>query len=194
MFNCFVTLYNYIFQHNPYMTRLLLFICCFGLASLLRAQSLPDLIPYQDSTLWGFADTNGNVVIRPQWLAVSFYTGNRAKIRSDTFSKGSPQYYSIIDKQGNYILPPNRRWNGSYTGWQSMLNCSNEYGQWGLVDTNNNLLINCEWDAPTYSSMLLPNGLAATAVEQQLTTGFRPLMSPHSGTRSPLFANSARAK
>lgn len=40
---------------------------------------------------------------------------------------------------------------------------------------------------------LLPNGLAATAVEQ-LTTGFRPLISPHSGTRSPLFANSARAK
>ena len=142
------------------MTRLFLFFCCLGVASLLRAQSLPDLIPYQDSTLWGYADTNGNVVIRPQWLAVSFYTGNRAKVRSDTFSKGSPQYYSIIDKQGNYILPPNRRWNGSYTGWQSMLNCSNEYGQWGLVDTNNNLLINCEWDAPTYSSMLLPKGLA----------------------------------
>jgi hypothetical protein len=41
-----------------------------------------------------------------------------------------------------------------------MLNCSNEYGQWGLVDTNNNLLINCEWDAPTYASLSLPKGLA----------------------------------
>jgi len=160
MFICFVTLYNYILQHKPYMTRLFLFICCFGVASLLRAQSLPDLIPYQDSTLWGYADTNGNVVVRPQWLAVSFFNGNRAKVRSDTFSKGSPQHYSIIDKQGNYILPPSRRWNGGYTGWSSMLNCSNEYGQWGLVDTNNNLLINCEWDAPTYSSVLLPKGLA----------------------------------
>jgi len=160
MFNCFVTLYNHIFQHNPYMTRLFLFICCFGLASLLRAQSLPDLIPYQDSTLWGYADTNGNVVIRPQWLAVSFFTGNRAKVRSDTFSRSSPQHYSIIDKQGNYILPPSRRWNGGYVGWQSMLNCINEYGQWGLVDTNNYLLINCEWDVPTYSSMSLPKGLA----------------------------------
>lgn len=160
MFICFVTLYIHIVQHKPYMTRLFLFICCFGVATLLRAQPLPDLIPYQDSTLWGYADTNGNVVIRPQWLAVSFFTGNRAKVRSDTFSKGSPQHYSIIDKQGNYILPPSRRWNGGYAGWQSMLNCSNEYGQWGLVDTNNNLLINCEWDAPSYSSMSLPKGLA----------------------------------
>jgi hypothetical protein len=41
-----------------------------------------------------------------------------------------------------------------------MLNCINEYGQWGLVDTNNNLLIKCEWDAPTYSSVSLPKGLA----------------------------------
>lgn len=162
MFICFVTLYNYILQHNPYMTRLFLFICCFGVATLLRAQPLPDLIPYQDSTLWGYADTNGNVVIRPQWLAVSFFNGNRAKVRSDTFSKGSPLYYSIIDKQGAYVLPPSRRWNGGYAGWSSMLNCSNEYGQWGLVDTNNNLLINCEWDAPYYTSTLLPSSLADT--------------------------------
>lgn len=118
------------------------------------AQPLPDLIPYNGGKSWGFADTNGNVRIAAQWSKVEFFKGNTAKVTLANF------HYGLIDRAGNYIIPPSRHWNGIWDGAEkTQLNSKDSNGKYGLIDTQNHVLIPYEWDGPGGQ---LPEGYSAS--------------------------------
>ena len=105
------------------------------------AQPLPALIPYNDGEKWGYADTNGKVKIAPGWEKVAFFKGHKAKVTI------ANNHFSLIDTSGAYIIPPSRHWNGDWNGPENTaLNSRDSNGLYGLIDTNNQVLIPFEWD------------------------------------------------
>ncbi len=107
---------------------------------------MPALIPYYDGKLWGYANTNHEVVIKPQWDSAGFFVDGRALV---LVKKEKNIATCIVNGRGEYIVPPERNWNGEWKGKSfQRLNAFDDYGRWGLVDTNNNLLINFEYDKP----------------------------------------------
>jgi hypothetical protein len=117
------------------------------------AQPLPQLIPYTNGKLWGFADTNGHVVITPQWANVDLFKGDKA-IVTVKFNETNPSQdvYALINTDGSYIIPPSRNWNGTFAGWEGQLNAYDANNNWGMIDTFNNVLIPFEWQ-PAWSSI-----------------------------------------
>jgi len=114
----------------------LLAIILFPLA--LSAQSLPALIPYEHEGKYGYADTNGHVIISPQWEYASLFAGDKAIVRqTDTVTRAT--IYCIIDSKGNYIIPPSRRWNGLHNR-STIVNATDENGHPILIDTNNHVI------------------------------------------------------
>jgi len=129
--------------------RSLYIIPCFVFSFLAcTARPLPSLIPYCDGPKWGYADTNGKIVIAPQWDGANFFSGNRAIV---FISKGNgSRTQCLIDRTGTYIIPPERQWTGTYIGWQGDLNFTDGNGHWGMIDTNNNVLIPPVWSSARY--------------------------------------------
>jgi hypothetical protein len=112
------------------------------------AQTLPDLIPYNDNNKWGYADTNGKVVIPARWQQVFFFDGDRAIVSLNDASNGNATYCTI-NRTGNYIITPSRNWTINWNttnNWGSALNTTDSMGRLGLIDSNNNLLIPYEWE------------------------------------------------
>ena len=57
-----------------------------------------DLIPVRVGNKWGFADTNANIVIKPQFKNVSYFYEERAGV---SFRKK----WGYIDTAGNIVIP-----------------------------------------------------------------------------------------
>lgn len=110
------------------------------------AQQLPSLIPYVDGGKWGYADSNGKVMIKPTWSEVDFFCNGRAKVYFN-FRNGD-SYYCLIDVKGNYIIPPYRKWNGVlYKSLdRATYNAVAKTGKWGIIDSNNRELITCVYE------------------------------------------------
>jgi len=114
------------------------------------SQPLPELIPYTDGKLWGYADTNGRLIIPPQWAGVELFKGNTAVVISgDSTPNASSNTYALINKKGTYIIPPSRNWRGTYSGWRGPLNARDAQGNWGMIDTLNRTEIPFTWQAAT---------------------------------------------
>lgn len=146
--------------------------CCllFLLLSVtpVTAQPLPPLIPYTDGKLWGYADTNGHVVIVPQWPGVALFRGNTAVVMSgDSADNPRNSTYALIDKKGAYIIPPSRNWNGTYAGWRGGLNASDGQGNQGMIDTLNNIEIPFAWQNTAVK--LSPDSLYKAVAKDGLT-------------------------
>lgn len=113
------------------------------------AQALPKLIPYRDGDKWGYADTNGNVIIAPQWeRAELFVTSGKAKVAIyKTLPSGELfSAWCLIDTLGRYIIPPERGWSGYFHNPDyQMLNAGTEYRA-GAIDSNNKVIIPLEYD------------------------------------------------
>gem|GEM_PF-6878026 len=123
---------------------LLLVMCC--ASAICHAQGLPRYIPYTKEGKWGYCDTTGHVVIKAQWDSAGFFVGGRAIVKKE---KGNNNSYCIINEKAQYLIPPERNWNGTWPGKSGAdLNARNEAGLWGIIDTNNNELIHFEYDAP----------------------------------------------
>ncbi|UZJ63910.1 WG repeat-containing protein [Sphingobacterium sp. KU25419] len=125
--------------------RIYLSVIFFQLASSVFAQALPELIPYIDGKLWGYADTNGTVQINPKWTAAGLFHGNSAVVEFIDSGTGY-NCYALVDKKGAYIIPPSRHWNGTWSGWKGQLNSFDEQGDWGQIDTQNNVTIPFKWE------------------------------------------------
>jgi hypothetical protein len=136
-----------------YNMRQLFVIACFLLISLaLKAQPLPDLVPYKDTNGWGYMDTTGKVVIPGKWEEAWFFRGDRAMVKMTCKPVyGKPYCYCTINRKGEYIITPDRNWTGFYNGWAaSIMNTCDSNGNWGLIDTDNHLLIPNLWSYPQY--------------------------------------------
>lgn len=106
---------------------------------------LPSLIPYVDGKKWGYADTNGKVVIAPQWESVDLFSFNRALVWT---SVNGDRRRCVINTKGKYIIPPWRNWNGQfYKSWAgACYNACNKSGKWGIIDSNNKEVLPCMYD------------------------------------------------
>ncbi len=117
-------------------TLLLLFLlaCC-------AAQARHALVPYVDGAKWGYADSNGKVVIAPKWEAAGFFENGRATV----YSNGDR---CIIDTRGKYIIPPWRHWNGElYPAFKGAhYNARGKDGKYGIIDGNGKEVIPCIYE------------------------------------------------
>lgn len=111
------------------------------------AQPLPALIPYYNGAAWGYCDSNKKIKIQPQWYEAGLFYDGRAIVkagRKDSFT------HALINAKGEYIIPPERRWNGELATPPQVLqlNARNAAGKWGLIDSVNNVLIPFLYDVP----------------------------------------------
>ena len=112
-----------------------------------KAQSLPELIPYCENGKWGYVNQKNEIVIPAQWWQAYFFNGDRAYVHL-IYDKFPGNIFCIINKKGDYIVPPERRWNGIFDGWENTtMNSCDTNGLCGLIDTNNNELIPRKWQS-----------------------------------------------
>lgn len=109
------------------------------------AQPLPELIPYVDNGKWGYADTNGNVRIKPQWDKSEMFVDGKAKV---WFRVEYPWHAALIDNKGNYIIPPKRNWNGRKLHYfaekkETMRYNAGSKRKLGIIDVDNKEVIPC---------------------------------------------------
>lgn len=102
------------------------------------AQSLPELIPYFSDGLYGYADTNGNVVITPKWKHAYFFEDGVAIVRK--LKEDGRLINGLIDKHGNYIIAP-APYYIRYTGLWGHLNIRDEDDRWGMIDNKGDTII-----------------------------------------------------
>ncbi|GAA4462776.1 hypothetical protein GCM10023093_09980 [Nemorincola caseinilytica] len=102
----------------------------------------PRLIPYRQKDLWGYCDSSRRIVIAPQWQEAKLFYHHMAVVRKDSA-------YCLIDTLGRYIIPPSRHWNGILRRNldNALLNCHNDAGQWGYIDSANNVVIPLLYDS-----------------------------------------------
>ena len=86
------------FYYLGAMKALALFICIFMCASFGFAQKI--LIPFRDKDLWGYADTNGVIQIKPAFDKVKFFNYSRPTAEVYRNKK-----ISLIDTLGNVLFP-----------------------------------------------------------------------------------------
>lgn len=121
---------------------LLLFV--FGLIVIgVNGQALPTLIPCLDGKKWGYADSNGVMVIKAQWRHVGFFKNGRAEVYTE-------DSHCVIDTNGEYIIPPYRHWNGKFYSsvkqGGAYFNAKGKNGKRGIIDSNNRELLPCLYD------------------------------------------------
>ncbi len=146
--------------HRNEMRQLFFFLFTLFCAAQSTAKPLPALIPYRDGDKWGYCDTTGVVKITPQWDEADFFCGKKAVV---TIYPNAPlktwPVFCLIDDKGNYIIPPSRHWNRAWVGWQkTLLNAHDSNGRYGLIDTNNNVLIPFEYEQETRYPVILTDG------------------------------------
>ena len=127
--------------------RICLFLLLLPFAS--KGQSLPALIPITNGEKWGYADSNGKVVIPVQWEEAHFFIAGKARVMVKKEPRNtSENRYALINQKGEYIIPPAAGWNGIWNGsWgNTNLNVEDSLGKKGLMDTAGKLLIPYEWE------------------------------------------------
>lgn len=70
---------------------------------------LPKLIPHRQGDLFGYSDTNGNIIIKPQWKHAGFFTDGKAKVIA---VYENYDVYALIDTTGHYLIEPSQQWDG----------------------------------------------------------------------------------
>jgi len=60
------------------------------------------VLPYREGKLWGLADENANILVKPQYTFISFAYGETNPNLFAVFQKGK---WGVIDTQGKIIIP-----------------------------------------------------------------------------------------
>lgn len=101
------------------------------------AQDKEILIPYKKGNLWGFADTTGNIRVKPQFDSVDFFDRNNlAKVIKNNLT-------GFIDKTGNVLVPV------QFTSCKSIpdfLFIVEKEGKFGIIDTSENYIADVKFD------------------------------------------------
>lgn len=104
----------------------------------------PNLQKFEQNGLWGFTDQFGNVLIRPEYLAVGGFYNGRAVVKSNY-----NQMWGFIDTQGNWVVKPQFCMAGRFSeglagvyqnGYWQGDKCVG--GKWGYLNTTGNWVIN----------------------------------------------------
>lgn len=103
-------------------------------------------IPFIRGNKWGYADTNGKVVIAPQWGRTFPFSNGRAKV----WYTDEDRTTCLIDTAGNYLIPPWRKWTGELfpSICHARLNVCNGNDRWGIADSNGRIILSCQYQRP----------------------------------------------
>ena len=91
---------------------LALFCCTILLFSFVDAvtETEPEndsLSPIEMNGKWGYINSNGNIVIQPQWTSAGEFSKYAARVSAAEGAQGAwPHYDGLIDRNGGYILFP----------------------------------------------------------------------------------------
>jgi len=115
---------------------------------------LPDLIPYRKGNRWGFCDKEKNIVIPCRYDLVELFTNGLAKVVLNDKS-----FY--IDKNNKFVKEVDERENNSI-GYG--LYRFNEGGKFGIVDSNNKILLPAIYDQieSFFKGYIIRNGIEET--------------------------------
>lgn len=61
-------------------------------------------IPYRENGLWGFLDTNGKVIVEPEYVSVTPYKGKYALATTQDSEKSYYTYQILLDRSGEAIF------------------------------------------------------------------------------------------
>lgn len=125
-------------KRNPvFILVFLMALCCDRISVAQRV-----LIPYVSGRKWGYADTNGRVVIRPKYYHVGCFENGRARVSRERWGDVRT---CLIDERGKYIIPPRRQWTGYlYNSLDSAkFNVRNSKRKWGIMDANGREVLPC---------------------------------------------------
>jgi len=85
---------------------------------------------------WGFIDTQGNIVIEPQWSSVRFFREGLVQV-----SRNDAERY--INTQGDTVVWP--EWDGMDYCFSDGLLAVWQNKKWGYVDTNGEVVLSPKW-------------------------------------------------
>ena len=74
------------------------FIVLYSFFSVNLSAQTTYLIPYRDGNLWGYADTNLNIIIKPEYSEVSGFVMEYAQVRKEKF-------WGVLNVKGEEIIP-----------------------------------------------------------------------------------------
>lgn len=100
---------------------------------------------FEQHGLWGFTDQQGNIVIRPQYLAVGGFYDGFAVVQSP-----HNRFWGFIDQSGNWLVSPQFCMAGRFSEGlagaykNGYYNAENQCvgGKWGYLNTAGNWAIN----------------------------------------------------
>lgn len=100
---------------------------------------------FEQNGLWGFTDQHGNIVIRPQYLAVGGFYDGLAVVQSP-----HNRFWGFIDQSGNWLVSPQFCMAGRFSEGlagaykNGYYNAENQCvgGKWGYLNTAGNWAIN----------------------------------------------------
>ncbi|MFT6922927.1 MAG: hypothetical protein ACJA1C_001934 [Crocinitomicaceae bacterium] len=99
----------------------------------LIGQKLPDIIPFKEKDLYGFCDSNLNVVIKAQYQWVYPFFEDRAIAVKDNL-KG------FIDRNGNQILPCAYKYASPFSDGYALVGTSKETAKY--IDAKGQIVVN----------------------------------------------------
>ncbi len=101
-----------------------------------------DWVPYRQGEFVGYSDSNGKIMLTPQWREAGFFdSSGRAVVIAPNGAK------SLINTKGEYRIPIDFFWNGNYNGLKgATFNAHNNSNEWGFIDTVGNVLIPFKYD------------------------------------------------
>jgi hypothetical protein len=91
---------------------------------------------------WGFINTNGEIVIKPQYLSCGDFNEGLAFAKIDS----SETLFGFIDEKGNWAIKP------TYSGASDFYNGIAKVEQkelWGYIDKEGNIIVNPQFDWAT---------------------------------------------
>ncbi len=89
---------------------------------------------------WGYLNTEGTVVVQPQYESVGPLVGGRAAVQQEG-------KWGFLDTEGNIVIEPQFEEYGSYDAQSKEISVKQE-GKWGVIDLQGTVIVPFQYDYP----------------------------------------------
>jgi len=150
-------------KFSPILLLFFILLNPFSLTQTLYGQADRMLLPIQENKLWGFIDTKGNIVIKPQFKSVSGFSEGLAivqleiaGIRESASGKGTykPSRFGFIDETGQVTLRPPYDAVGEFVEGMAPVRIGDRFdgkylwdGKWGFINKSGELVVGPQFDS-----------------------------------------------
>ena len=98
---------------------------------------------FREGDRWGYMDTEGNVIVSPQYEEAGMFSGTLAPVKWNGL-------WGFLDENGAEKIVPQYEEYG-YSEGQSEITVKKD-GKWGLIDEQGNVIIPLQYDVPIFFS------------------------------------------